>query len=129
MWSRPYVEWTGIDGLEKWKKDKINTLTVKTDRQSSVKARFFKAWNRQTFAVIQWYAWPGGGKPHASDWFWRDQLAQFRGQRTPWIAVNVKLLIDPLSSLADQETFAQSIIDQVQTALETQVFLVSKPKD
>lgn len=128
MWSRPYVEWSGIDGVEKWKKGKIRTLTVKTEAQSLVKARFFQAWNRQTFAVMQWYAWPGGGRSHPSDWFWRDQLAQIKGQRMPWICVSIQLLIDPLSSLDDQETLAESIVEQVQTALETQVFLLSTEK-
>ncbi|MGK7930429.1 MAG: cyanoexosortase B system-associated protein [Microcystaceae cyanobacterium] len=129
MWSRPYVEWTGIDGLEKWKKDTVKTIKIKTDRQSLVKARFFKAWNQQTFAVIQWYAWPGGGRTHNSDWFWRDQLAQWKGHRLPWIAVNVKLPINPLSSLDDQQTLAESIINQIQTTLETQIFLEPNLKD
>lgn len=122
VWSRPYVEWTGIDGLERWKKDRVRIITVETENNSKVEARFFKAWNSRTFIVLQWYAWPSGGKTHSSDWFWRDQMTQFKGKRLPWVAVNVKILIDPLSNLEDQEALAKSVVQKVQNALETEVF-------
>ncbi len=124
MWSRPYVEWTGIDGIERWKHDRIKTLTFETASNHRVKARFFKAWNQQTFAVIQWYAWPGGGGTHSFDWFWRDQLAQLSGQRVPWVAVNIKIPTDPLSDLEEQKALAQSIAPKVQTALEKEIFQI-----
>lgn len=121
--TQPEVEWTDIDGLERWKKDSPTILEfpARSGTSSQVRARFFRAWNAQTFAVVQWYAWAGGGHFAPVQWFWRDQLAQLRGDRADWIAVCLKIPIDPLKDLEDEEAFAKSLAQSVQTTLEREI--------
>ena len=126
--DKPYVEWTDIKGLEKWKTDSHRQLefTVKTNYgQSQVKARFFRAWNKQTFAIVQWYAFPSGGNPSSANWFWRDQIAQLKQKRVPWIAVCLKIPLNPLDDLDEAEPLAISLAQQVQGSLQENTFHVS----
>lgn len=126
--NKPYVEWTDIQGLEKWKTDSQRFLefTVKSNSEtSSIKARFFRAWNKQTFAIVQWYAFPNGGSPEPSNWFWRDQIAQLKQQRIPWIAVCLKIPLNPLDELEEVEAIATSLAQQVQGHLQENTFNVS----
>jgi cyanoexosortase B-associated protein len=71
---------------------------------------------------LEWYAWPGGGSNAAFQWFWRDQLAQLRQQRLPWVAVSVQIPMDAFSDLKEQESIAKSVAESIQSALETQIF-------
>ena len=126
--NKPYVEWTDIQGLEKWKTDSHRQLefTVNDDAGSNrVTARFFRAWNKQTFAVVQWYAFPTGGNPSSINWFWRDRVAQLKQQRIPWIAVCLKIPLNPLDDLDSVETKAISLAQQVQNSLQENTFNVS----
>lgn len=94
----PQTEWNDLRYLEKWKTDSAQTLTVPIQVNSSrysVVARYFRAWTQTTFIIVQWYAWPGGGNFAASSWFWQDQWSQLRRQRLPWIAVSLKIPVEP----------------------------------
>jgi cyanoexosortase B-associated protein len=130
--NKPYVEWTDIQGLEKWKTDSHHQLefTVDSDAGSSqVTTRFFRAWNKQTFAVVQWYAFPNGGHPSSINWFWRDSLAQLQQQRIPWIAVCLKIPLNPLDDIDSVESLAVSLAQQVQNSLQENTFNVSARKN
>lgn len=130
--NKPYVEWTDIQGLEKWKTDSHRQLefTVNSNSGSSqVTARFFRAWNKQTFAIVQWYAFPNGGNPSSINWFWRDSVAQLKQKRIPWIAVCLKIPLNPLDDLDSVETKAVSLAQQVQNSLQENTFNVSARKN
>ena len=126
--NKPYVEWTDIQGLEKWKTDshrQLEFMTQTTAGETKVTARFFRAWNKQTFAIVQWYAFPNGGDPSVSSWFWRDQIAQLKGQRIPWIAVCLKIPLNPLDDLDEIEALAVSLSQHIQNSLQENTFNVS----
>lgn len=123
--SKPEVEWMDLNGIERWKTDSHRQLnfTVENNSDSSVKARFFRAWNRQqTFAVVQWYAFPHGGNYSPFRWFWQDQLAQLSDRRVPWVAVCLKIPIEPLGELSDAQSVAESLAQTIQANLEQTVF-------
>lgn len=130
--NKPYVEWTDIQGLEKWKTDSHRQLefTVDSDRGSNqVTARFFRAWNKQTFAIVQWYAFPNGGHPSSINWFWRDSIAQLQQQRIPWIAACLKIPLNPLDDIDSIEPKAVSLAQKVQNSLQENTFNVSDRKN
>ncbi len=120
--NKPEVEWMDINGLERWKTDSHSQIqfTVSQEENSlPTTARFFRAWNqRQTFAVVQWYAFPQGGHYAVSSWFWRDLMAQLRGNRISWVAVSLRIPINPLEELEVAQPFAQSLAEQVQAELQ-----------
>ncbi|HEY9651155.1 MAG TPA: cyanoexosortase B system-associated protein, partial [Coleofasciculaceae cyanobacterium] len=132
--SQPEVEWVDIDEFEHWQSDSYTRLqftversllnpssegtTAKIATDTEVEARFFRAWNpQQTFAVLQWYAWYGGGHPAPSRWFFVDQRAQLRRERVPWIAVCLQIPIEPLGDLKTALPTARSLGQKVQAAL------------
>ena len=131
--SQPQVEWVDIDGLVKWKTDSYTKLqfeveksvsdksagtTKPTTASAKVEARFFRAWTqRRTVAVLQWYAWSGGGNPAPSRWFFADQLAQLRRNRVPWVAVCLQIPIEPLGDIEASRPLAESLGKVLQTAL------------
>ena len=120
--NKPEVEWMDINGLERWKTDSHSQIqfTVSQGQNSlPTTARFFRAWNqRQTFAVVQWYAFPQGGHYAPSSWFWRDLMAQLGGKRISWVAVSLRIPINPLKELETARPFAQSLAEQVQAGLQ-----------
>ena len=119
--NKPEVEWMDINGLERWKTDSYSQInfTVDRDTNSPTTARFFRAWNqKQTFAVVQWYAFPQGGHYTSANWFWQDLLAQLRGNRVSWVAVSIRIPIEPLGELSNAQPLATSIAAQVQTKLQ-----------
>lgn len=120
--NKPEVEWMDINGLERWKTDSHSQIqfTVSQGQNSlPTTARFFRAWNqRQTFAVVQWYAFPQGGHYAVSSWFWRDLMAQLRGNRISWVAVSLRIPINPLEELEVAQPFAKSLAQQVQAELQ-----------
>ena len=124
--DQPEVEWTDLKGLERWQSDYLTTLkfpsTIKPNH--SITARWFQAWNDKTYAVVQWYAWPGGGHHTVPQWFLVDQKAQLRDERVPWVAVSIKIPMEALGSLKDMEPMAKSLGQEVQKTLEKQVFIV-----
>ena len=124
--DKPEVEWMDINGLERWKTDSYEQINLNIDRGKDLfptTARFFRAWNqKQTFAVVQWYAFPRGGHYAPANWFWRDLLAQLRRRRVPWVAVCLKIPMEPLGELKDAQPFAQSLAQQVQAHLQKNAF-------
>ncbi|MGB5771804.1 MAG: cyanoexosortase B system-associated protein [Crocosphaera sp.] len=124
--DHPEVEWVDIAGLEKWKTDSHQSLKFPSaiKPKNSVTANWFQAWNNNTFGVVQWYAWPGGGHSAPSQWFLADQKAQIKGKRVPWIAVSLKIPMEPLGELKDIESVAKSLAQEVQKTLENEVFVV-----
>jgi cyanoexosortase B-associated protein len=71
---------------------------------------------RQTYAVMQWYAWPDGGSPAPRDWFFADRIAQLSNRRAPWAAVNILIPIEPLGDIETVEATATSLAQEVQDA-------------
>ncbi len=122
--NHPQVEWVDLNGIEKWQTDSHKTITfaAKDGANTQVQAHFFRAWKNQTFAVVQWYAWPGGGHFAPSHWFWLDQWAQLSRRRVPWIAVGLTIPINPLSDLKTTEIAAISLAQEVQTQLDQEIF-------
>ncbi|MCH2049692.1 MAG: cyanoexosortase B system-associated protein [Trichodesmium sp. ALOHA_ZT_67] len=111
--DKPQVEWMDISGLNRWKIDSQKTVkftlkTVEDDNGTTeikkqypnIKARFFRGWtSEQTYAIMQWYAWPGGGSPKPRDWFWADRFAMASKKRMPWVAVSIIFPIEPLTDI------------------------------
>jgi cyanoexosortase B-associated protein len=122
--NHPNVEWVDLQGIEKWKTDSHKTLkfAAAEGSQQQVKARFFRAWNKQTVAVMQWYAWPQGGHYASGHWFWADQMAQLKRQRVPWIAVSLKIPIEPLSDVKEIEALTLSLAQNIQNTLNREIF-------
>jgi len=127
--NQPIIDWLDINGIERWETDSKQTLDFQTDSSppAKVSARFFRAWNQQTYAVVQWYSWPYGGNGSPSHWFWKDQKAQISRQRVPWVAVCLVVPIEPLSNLKDNQSFVLSLAKSVQTELDSQVFKITNP--
>lgn len=128
--DQPQVEWTDLSGFHRWQTDASRpaSFTVKlTDdpqlRTAIVEAEFFRAKrNQQTYAVLQWYAWPDGGSPVPSHWFWRDRLAQLSRRRVPWVAVGIILPAAPFGDIESVWPQAKVLAESVQTALMRQAF-------
>ena len=133
--DQPEVEWIDVKGLQRWETDSYQTLrfTLPTAGSESsrasepvqVTADFFRAWSQeQTYAVLQWYAWPTGGHPSPTRWFWADQKVQWiHQQRLPWTAVSVWIPIEALGDITPQQPLAESIGQEVQRSLLKTVFL------
>jgi cyanoexosortase B-associated protein len=116
--TQPEVEWADFKGLNRWTEDEERSVTIRP----GVKARLIRGWTRdRTDAILQWYAWPGGGSPTPIDWFTRDRQAQIQGDRLPWIAVSIILPMEPLGDLAKVEDQAQALGGLVQTAIEARL--------
>lgn len=128
--DQPQVEWTDISGLQRWILDSYSrmqfTVTVAHTKENEstttqiapVQARFLRARNeRQTYAVLQWYAWPNGGHPAPSQWFWADRRAQLSNRRVPWVAVSIQISIEPFGNIERSRQLAESLGKTVQAAL------------
>ena len=130
--DHPEVEWVDIDGWERWQTDSRRQLKFNfslEDQFGKVTARFFRAWNqRETFAVLQWYATPQGGTASAGDWFWADLRAQLNHSRLPWVAVCLKIPIEPLGDIDKAEPLALSLAQTIQNQLITRAFFPEKSK-
>ncbi len=140
--DQPEVEWLDIKGSQKWETDssqplsfEVNSAVSQTVKNSTERANktenirirsdFFRAWNQdQTYAVLQWYAWPTGGSPSPAQWFWADQKIQWsRRQRMPWVAVSLWLPIEPLGDISPHKAMAESLGKTIQTSLAQSVFV------
>lgn len=136
--DQPEVEWLDIKGSQHWKTDSHQKLTfevpieeageetgVNKSKTIRISSDFLRAWSKdQTYAVLQWYAWPSGGSPSPAQWFWADQKTQWtRYQRMPWVAVSIWLPIDPFSDPAPQQGLAESLAKSTQQTLLQEIFL------
>ncbi|MGD1715849.1 cyanoexosortase B system-associated protein [Dapis sp. BLCC M172] len=134
--DQPQVEWMDINGFNRWKTDSHQRVkftleiagngngTTDSQKQSSnIEARFFRGWtNKQTYAVLQWYAWPGGGSPEPGDWFWKDRSAMISKKRVPWVAVNILFPVEPLADIDPYLSQLISIGQKIQASLMTEAF-------
>jgi cyanoexosortase B-associated protein len=130
--DQPQVEWMDINGDQHWTVDRQQRLrfsvpssqsTSNSARSVDVTARFFRGWSqKQTYAVLQWYAWSTSGSPAPSHWFWADQLAQWhKRQRMPWVAVSLLIPIQPLEEIEPAQPLAASLGETIQSALMSAV--------
>lgn len=133
--DQPEVEWLDVKGSQRWTTDSYQKLSFEVpsnqaDNRSAVRIHsdFFRAWaGGQTYAIVQWYAWPTGGSASPARWFWVDQKSQWqRHQRLPWVAVSLWLPIDPLSAIAPHHATAEALGQAVQQTLLQTVFTESK---
>ncbi|MDB9514223.1 cyanoexosortase B system-associated protein [Kamptonema animale CS-326] len=125
--DKPQVEWTDLKGFHEWKTDSDQTLNFTVDLQEkipknsqdiSVAAQFFRSWDqKQTFAVLQWYAQPSGGSATPSSWFWEDSKAQLFNRRVPWVAVCILIPLEPLADIEKARPLAIYFGQNVQLAL------------
>lgn len=125
--DKPQVEWTDLKGFHNWKTDSYQTLNFTVDLQEkipknsqdiSVDAQFFRSWDqKQTFAVLQWYAQPSGGSATPSSWFWEDSKAQLFNRRVPWVAVCILIPLEPLADIEKARPLAIFFGQNVQLAL------------
>jgi cyanoexosortase B-associated protein len=135
--DQPQVEWTDIQGVQRWKLDSrqvVNfTASVPTSAGSesstqtaTVTAQYARAINnRQTYALLQWYAFPTGGNPTPSQWFWADRHAQLSNHRVPWVAVSIQIYIEPFGDISQTQELAQSLGQTVQAALMSEALKVN----
>jgi cyanoexosortase B-associated protein len=129
--EQPQVEWVDLNGLRWWQSNqprqwqtdeyKRSQFTIPSTN-TKVEAQFFRTWIQErnfsgTFAVLQWYAWPGGGNPDPSRWFWGDQIAQWHNRRLPWVGVSIMVPIEPLGDIEKARPTAESLGQTVQAAL------------
>ncbi|MBE9136380.1 cyanoexosortase B system-associated protein [Nodosilinea sp. LEGE 07088] len=128
--NQPQLEWLDLAGAQNWRIDSRQGLKVApTAKSGAVQARFFRAWgDRQSFAVVQWYALPGGGHPSPGQWFWADQWSQLTQRTlTPWVAVSLLLPMEPLDAIADSQPLAIELTELIQQQLTTTVLKNTKP--
>ena len=130
--DHPEVEWIDLKGSQRWQTDAHQKLSLEVSTPGSsqdtkavqISTEFFRAWSQdQTYAVLQWYAWPTGGSPSPASWFWADQRLQWhQRKRMPWVAVSIWLPIEPLSEVAPHQTMATDLARSVQEKLMQTVF-------
>lgn len=132
----PQVEWVDLRGFRWWKAEQPRQwqrdgfrrsqftvpATTPGEQPLQVEAQYFRSWIQDrsfsgTFAVLQWYAWPTGGNPEPSRWFFADQIAQWQGRRLPWVAVSIMIPIEPLGEIEPAWPAAESLGQTVQAAL------------
>jgi cyanoexosortase B-associated protein len=65
---------------------------------------------------------PSGGDYSSLKWFWLDRLAQLKRDRVPWIAVCIKMPIEPLGDLQIAKPAAESLAKTVESALLSEPF-------
>lgn len=124
-WIRdlPQVDWMDINGLQQWKTDSARSIefrvTGSNGQSIPVKARFLRGWTKErTYAVMQWYAWSTGGSPSPTNWFWANQITQWKTEQPlAWIAVSVMQPIAPLGNIETVRLPLETLAQQIQTAL------------
>lgn len=133
--DQPQVEWMDLNGFLGWKTDEEqqDRFSVKSPSKDldpvEVEVKFFKAWTTtQTYAVAQWYAWPNGGHPAPSHWFWADRFAQLSRNRAPWVAVSLLIPIQPLGNIQEVWPVAASLGESVQASLMAEALVASLPQ-
>ncbi|MBD1917952.1 MULTISPECIES: cyanoexosortase B system-associated protein [Cyanophyceae] len=122
--NQPQLEWIDLAGAQKWRIESRRRLKVTSPQAGSVEARFFRAWgDRQSFAIVQWYAMPSGGHPSPSHWFWANQWSQLTQRRlTPWVAVSLLLPMEPLGTMDAYQSLAENLTGLIQQQLTAAVF-------
>ncbi|NJR68983.1 MAG: cyanoexosortase B system-associated protein [Synechococcales cyanobacterium CRU_2_2] len=118
----PQMDWTDIQGQFRWSEDDVRRISLTTPSGSQIEARFARGWQPGgAYAVVEWYAWPGGGSPEPGDWFWRDRAAQLKGNRVPWVAAAVLMPMPPGAELDSMQPLAEAMLNQVQAGIEAAI--------
>ncbi|MBW4458970.1 MAG: cyanoexosortase B system-associated protein [Nodosilinea sp. WJT8-NPBG4] len=122
--NQPQLEWIDLAGAQKWRIESRRKLKVTSAQTGPVEARFFRAWgDRQSFAIVQWYALPSGGHPSPSHWFWANQWSQLTQRRlTPWVAVSLLLPMEPLGTMDAYQPLAENLTGLIQQQLTAAAF-------
>ena len=127
--EQPEVEWSDVNGFQSWETDSDRQVEFTVSEPAAkVTAQFFRgltkpkpgslqAIRRQTYAVLQWYAWSTGGHPAPSQWFFADRAAQWQNRRIPWVAVSILMPIEPLDTIDQHWSEVESFAQTVQSAL------------
>lgn len=130
--DQPQLDWMDINGFLGWKTDEYqrDRFSVKSASEDldpvEVEVQFFKAWtSTQTYAVAQWYAWPNGGHPALSHWFWADRWAQLGRNRAPWVAVCLLIPIKPLGNIQEVWPVATALGESVQASLMAEALVAT----
>ncbi|GAB4464432.1 MAG: hypothetical protein OHK0037_18410 [Elainellaceae cyanobacterium] len=124
----PEIDWVSFSSEFGLRVDSQRNLHFSLEKPQnppvSVDAGFSRHWNaEQTYAVVQWYAWPTGGSADPGRWFWADQRMQWtQQQRMPWVAIALLMPIEPLGNLEDVRVDAESLAKAVQSALMAGAF-------
>ena len=127
-WQRdmPQVDWVDINGAQRWTADSLQSLKftvpnafARTGQPTELETRFLRGWHeKQTYAVLQWYAWKTGGSSAPGSWFWTDQFSQLRDRhRTAWIAVSILMPIPPLGDINTHKSQAEALGKLVQSTI------------
>jgi cyanoexosortase B-associated protein len=119
--DQPEVEWSDVQSIARWKSERSADLVFPSPSGGTVTARFYRAWQTNTFAVVQWYAWLGGGHHDNAVWYWQDQRARLTRQRTPWIAVSIHIPLEPTKKIDSARPLALDLAEKIQSELETGV--------
>ena len=130
--EQPEVEWSDVNGFQCWETDSDRQVEFTAVKPASrVTAHFFRgltkpkpgdqAIRRQTYAVLQWYAWSTGGHPAPSRWFFADRAAQWQNRRIPWVAVSILVPIEPLDTIDQHWSEVESLAQAVQSALMSEI--------
>jgi len=126
--NQPQLEWMDVSGAQHWRIESRRRLKVAPSPGAGpVNARFVRAWgDRQSVAVVQWYAMPSGGHPSPGHWFWANQWSQLtRRALTPWVAVSLVLPREPRElsgAIADYQPLAAELTALIQQQLTATVF-------
>ncbi len=123
--NQPQLEWIDLTGAQNWRIESRQRLRVGPSAGAGpVNARFFQARDdRQSLAVVQWYAMPKFGHSSPSHWFWADQWSQLTQHRlTPWVAVSVLIPMQPLGAIDAYQPLATELTNLIQAQLTATVF-------
>jgi len=127
--QQPEVEWVDLQGAQSWQVDNRHKVRWLVEPGAgadalSVTTQYLRGIDaRNTFAVMQWYAWPSGGHFAPGKWFWADQAQQWQQrQRLPWVAVSVLLPIEPVGDIRRHTAAVTEIAQAVQQGLLTTTF-------
>lgn len=113
---------TRTQDFKDWKTDSFKTLKVNLDDGKTIKTLFFRGRNRrETFAVLQWYAWESGGNFAPKKWFFADLKAQLKKQRLGWVAVSLRIPIEVLGDIDTVKPLAESLVIDIQKAIKNQI--------
>ncbi|WP_069789230.1 cyanoexosortase B system-associated protein [Cyanobacterium sp. IPPAS B-1200] len=105
-----------------WSTDSQQTITFNTEDNLTITALFQRGWNQNnTVAMMNWYTWKDGGHYKPYRWFMSDLKSQIKGDRTGWVAISLRLYIDPLEEIKPRQEEITTIAKQVQTAITNKI--------
>ncbi|MEM6714365.1 MAG: cyanoexosortase B system-associated protein [Cyanobacteria bacterium P01_F01_bin.56] len=128
--QQPEVEWVDLRGAQGWQVDDSHTVRwtvapeAAADAPIQITTQYLRGIDeRNTFAVMQWYAWPSGGHFAPGKWFWADQAQQWQQrQRLPWVAVSILLPIEPVGDIRAHREAIIEVAQAVQQGLISSTF-------